>query len=99
MAACLLRIEGDEQSPTALAELLEVDREEASSARTRRFLRCCGVERDSVSDVVNEAGAGAGSAGTVVLELQSSDGPPQVTVRGGDVALLDERRARVAVAR
>ena len=99
MAACLLRIEGDEQSPTALAELLEVDREEASSARTRRFLRCCGVERDSVSDVVNEAGAGAGSAGTVVIELHSSDGPPQVTVRGGDVALLDERRARVAVAR
>jgi serine phosphatase RsbU (regulator of sigma subunit) len=99
MAACLLSIEGDDGSPVALFEELELDRDEAGSARTERFLLACGVERHEVAEVMRAAAAAAGSAGTVVLEVRHIDGgPPEVTMQREQIAYLHARRADVEVA-
>jgi serine phosphatase RsbU (regulator of sigma subunit) len=99
MAACLLSIEGDDGAPVALFEELELDRNEAGSARTERFLLACGVERHEVAEVMRAAAAAAGSAGTVVLEVRHTDGgPPEVTLQREQIAYLHARRADVEVA-
>jgi serine phosphatase RsbU (regulator of sigma subunit) len=98
MAACLLSVEGDQGTPEVLVEELELDRDEVADDRTERFLLACGVERHEVAEVLRSACAGAGRAGTVVLELRRADGPPQITVRREQVAYLHARRAEVGVA-
>lgn len=99
MAACVLGVEGDDDAPTALVEELEVDREEAASDRTARFLLACGVEPGDVADTVDSARVAAGRAGTVVLELRRGDGPPQLTLRREHLSYLHARRADVGAAR
>jgi hypothetical protein len=98
MAACLLGVEGDDAAPTALVEELELDRDEAASDRTARFLLACGVERADVADVAHAASVAAGRAGTVVLELRLGDGPPRLTLRREHLAYLHARRADVGAA-
>jgi len=98
MAACLLQIEGTEQAPTVLVEELELDRDEASSARTERFLLACGVARAEVAEALRSAAVAAGRAGTIVLEVRRSDGVPEVSLRRENLAYIHARRADVGVA-
>jgi hypothetical protein len=93
MAACLLRVEGDARAPTVLVEELELDRDEAASDRTERFLLACGVERHALNEVVRSARAVAASAGTVLLELRLADGPPEVVLQRDNVAFLHKSNA------
>jgi hypothetical protein len=98
MAACLLGVEGDDAAPTVLVEELELDREEASSERTARFLLACGVDRGEVADVIHAACVAAGRAGTVVLELHLGEGPPRLALRRDHLSYLHARRADVGTA-
>jgi serine phosphatase RsbU (regulator of sigma subunit) len=98
MAACLLGVEGEDAAPAALVEELELDRDEATSERTARFLLACGVEPAEVLDVARQASVAAGRAGTVVLELRLGDGPPRLTLRRDRLAYLHARRADVGAA-
>jgi len=100
MAACVLSIEGpDGRSPWVLLEELELDREDATSELTERFLLECGVEPEEAADVLGSARASTGRAGTVVLELSTDDGPPQVSLRRDHLAYLHARRADAGVSR
>jgi hypothetical protein len=88
MAACLLCVEGDSSAPKVLLEELELDGNEAASARTEQFLLACGVERHECDELIHSAQVVAGRAGTVLLELRLADGPPEVALRRDNVALL-----------
>jgi hypothetical protein len=98
MAACLLHIEGSEQAPTVLVEELELDRDEAMSARTERFLLACGLTRSEVADALRTAAIAAGRAGTIVLEVRRGDGAPEVGLRRENLAYIHARRGNVGVA-
>jgi hypothetical protein len=98
MAACLLGVEGDDAAPTTLVEELELDREEATSDRTARFLLACGVERSELADVIHAACVAAGRAGTVVLELHLGEGPPRLALRRDHLSYLHARRAEIGAA-
>lgn len=99
MAACLLRVEGEDGAPRVLAEELELDREEIASERTEDFLLACGLEHHEVAEVISSARAAAGRAGTVVLELSQGDGAPEVTLQREHLAYLNVRRANMEVLR
>ena len=62
MAACLLRVEGDAVEPVVLSEELELDYEEATSARTERFLLACGVDPLEIAQLTHAARVAAGRA-------------------------------------
>lgn len=93
MAACLLRVEGGADAPTVLVEEIELDREEAASERTKRFLLACGVERGEIPELVHSARLAAGRTGTVLLELRLGDGPPEIALQGDNITLFDAHRA------
>jgi hypothetical protein len=93
MAACLLRVEGDLTPPAVLSEELELDRDEATSDRTEQFLLACGVQRGEIAELLCSAHVAAGRAGTVLLELELGDGPPEVALQRDNVALLHSPRA------
>jgi hypothetical protein len=88
MAACLLCVDGCADAPVVLVEELELDRVQAASDRTERFLLACGVQRREVIEVMRSARVAAGRSGTVVLELRLADGPPKVALQRDNVALL-----------
>jgi serine phosphatase RsbU (regulator of sigma subunit) len=88
MAACLLCVEGGPGAPAVLVEELELDRHEAVSARTERFLLACGVQRSEIAELMRSARAITERAGTALLELRPGDGPPEVTLRHDNVARL-----------
>jgi hypothetical protein len=94
MAACLLSIDGGAGAPTVLLEELELNRDEAASDRTERFLLACGVERPEIAGLMCSVGAAAGPTGTVLLEVGLADGPPEVTVQRNNVAPLHTAHAR-----
>ena len=98
MAACLLHIEGSEQAPTVLVEELELDRDEAASARTERFLLACGLSRREVAEALRTAAIAAGRAGTIVLEVRRGAGAPEVGLRRENLAYIHARRGNVGVA-
>jgi hypothetical protein len=85
MAACLLRIEDGAGAPAILLEELELDREEAASRRTERFLLACGVDSKALPAVIYEARTSAERLDTVLLELRFGDGPPTVALRHEDI--------------
>ncbi len=88
MAACLLCVEGDTRAPVVVLEEAEFDCKEAASEQTEEFLLACGVERDRVGELMRSARSIAGSAGTVLMELRFSEGPPEVILRRDNVAFL-----------
>ncbi len=94
MAACLLCVEGDARAPAVLLEEVELDRKEAASEQTEEFLLACGVERGRVGELMRSAQSIAGSAGTVLVELRFSEGPPEVILRRDNVAFLHASDAR-----
>jgi serine phosphatase RsbU (regulator of sigma subunit) len=99
MAACVLSIEGEDDAPTLLVEELELDREDAASIRTERFLRACGVQRADVADVVHSARVAAGRARTVVLQVRRGEGQAEVALHREHLAYLHAPRESVEVAR
>jgi hypothetical protein len=99
MAACLLRIEGGAAPPVVVNEELELDREEAGSERVQQLLRACGLESDEAEELVRSARVAAGRAGSVSLELNLADGPPEVVLRRDNLALLHPPRAVASSAR
>lgn len=99
MAACMLAIEGEDDAPTVLVEELELDREDAASVRTERFLRACGVGREEVADIVHSALVAAGRARTVVLEVRRGEGPAEVALRREHLSYLHAPRENVEAAR
>jgi serine phosphatase RsbU (regulator of sigma subunit) len=98
MAACVLSVVGDERAPAVLLEQLELDREDAASKRTERFLLECGVERREAADAIRAAAAAAGSGGTVLLELRRGGAKPEVALQREQLSYLHARRAKVEVA-
>jgi hypothetical protein len=94
MAACMFNIEGDAIAPRVVVEELELDGEELVDDRVERFLLACGVARGELAEIVRSTRAVAGAAGTVILELRLSDGPPEVALRRDKVALLQKPRER-----
>jgi serine phosphatase RsbU (regulator of sigma subunit) len=98
MAACLLSIDGDERAPAVLVDELELDRSEALSSRTERFLLACGVERHELAETMRAASAAAGPSSTVLLEARYTNGPPEVTLQHEQIAYLHARRASMEVA-
>jgi hypothetical protein len=99
MAACVLSIEGDDRAPTVLGEELELGRMEASSERAERFLLAAGVPRGELAELTGSVSSAAGRAGTVVLELRPTDGPPEVSLRRDQLSYLHARRADAVAAR
>ncbi len=98
MAACLLRIDGGEDAPRVLVEELELDRDDASSERTERFLLACGLERDEAAELMRSARVAAGRARTVVIEVRHTGGGPEVALRRERLAYIHARRAHAGVA-
>jgi Stage II sporulation protein E (SpoIIE) len=94
MAACVLGMEGSREAPAVLVEELVVDRDEAISERSERFLLACGVERREVAELLRSARLAAGRGGTAVLEVHLAEMPPEVVLRSDNVALLHPPRAR-----
>jgi hypothetical protein len=88
MAACLLRVEGEASEPVVLSEELELDCEEATSARTERFLLACGVDPLEIAELTHSADVAAGRSGTVVLALRFADGRPHAVLQRDNLALL-----------
>ncbi len=95
MAACLLRVRGGTGVPIVLIEELELDRDEAASDRTERFLLACGVQRSEIAELMRSARVATERAGTVLLEVRLIDGPPEVTLRRDSIALLPIPHARL----
>jgi serine phosphatase RsbU (regulator of sigma subunit) len=94
MAACLLRVEGGEDQPRLLTEELELDRKEATSERTERFLLDCGVTPLQTAEVMRSASIAAEGRGSVVLELHHQDkGAPTVSLQQDNLAYLQTRHA------
>jgi hypothetical protein len=97
MAACLLSIEGGVAAPVVLVEELELYGEQAAGDRTEQFLLACGVEPREIGELMHAVRAGAGRAGTVLLDVrrpEGSPGPPEVTLRRDNVAPLHASHAR-----
>ena len=98
MAACLLCVEGGAGAPSVQVEELELDRDEAASDRTERFLLACGVEPREIAEVMRSASVAAGRAGTVLLEVRLGDGAPELVLRHDSVALLHSAPRKTASA-
>ncbi len=88
MAACLLSVDGGTDAPSVLFEELELDRDEAASARTEQFLLACGVQLSEAAELMRAARISAERSGTVLLALRLTEGRPEVTLRNDNVARL-----------
>lgn len=88
MAACLLQVEGAAAAPRIGVEELEFDRREAAGRRAERFLAACGVTADEVDGLMRSARDSVERARSVVLEVRSDTGAPEVTLRQDNLALL-----------
>jgi hypothetical protein len=93
MAACLLRVEGHAEAPSILVEELELDRDEAASERTERFLRACGLEPYEVEEALRAARRATEGSGKVILELLHGSGRPEVSIQRDNLAYIQPRRA------
>ncbi len=73
--------------PLVLSEELVVDRDDALSHRTTRFLLACGLDRAAASRLQHSAHAATGRARTAVLHASPTN-PPRLDLRHDDVAVL-----------
>jgi hypothetical protein len=86
MAACLLRLEGDQRPPSARIEEVELDRLEVTRDRAARLLLAHGVDPAEVERVMASARSAVARDGAVVLELYVGEQPPEVALRPQNVA-------------
>jgi serine phosphatase RsbU (regulator of sigma subunit) len=94
MAACLLRVEGGRDLPRLLTEELELDREQAMSERTERFLLDCGVTPGQAAEVMRAASIASERSGSVVLELHHhEEGAPTVSLQQDNLTYLQTHHA------
>jgi serine phosphatase RsbU (regulator of sigma subunit) len=89
MAACLLRVEGDEQRPVIQLEELELDRREAARGRAERFLLAGGLDPLEIETVLASARASVARHGRVLLALHRGDGSPRVALHPQYVTTLE----------
>jgi pimeloyl-ACP methyl ester carboxylesterase len=99
MAACLLRVEGGDGTPTALVDELELDRDQLDSERVERFLLACGVTAGEITGLLRAARAVLAHAETVVLEVRRAGGSPLVTLRRDHLSYLHAQHENVEVYR
>jgi hypothetical protein len=88
MAACLLRMDGDDRSPAVRVEELELDAREVERDRATRFLRSAGVHPAEIDDVIAELRRQVARHGRVVLELHLGEGAPEIVLSPQNVATL-----------
>lgn len=89
MAACLLTIDGGSEPPRVLSEQLQLDVDQADSARARRFLLACGVAEHRVQGILDAARAEALRGGNVLLVVRPSDvRQPEVDVQPCNVTTI-----------
>jgi serine phosphatase RsbU (regulator of sigma subunit) len=88
MAACLLRIEGDQLAPGVEVEELELDQRDLARGRAERFLLAGGVHPGEIGEILGSVRAQVARHGGVVLELHLAEGPPWVALRPQNVARL-----------
>jgi serine phosphatase RsbU (regulator of sigma subunit) len=89
MAACLLRVEGDEQRPVMHVEELELDRREASRGRAERFLLAGGLDPFEIETVLASVRASVARHGRVLLALHLGEGSPRVSLHPQNVTTLE----------
>jgi hypothetical protein len=89
MAACLLRVEGDEQRPVIQVEELEMDHREAARGRAERFLLAGGLDPLEIETVLSSARASVARHGRVLLALHLGDGSPRVSLHPQNVTTLE----------
>jgi serine phosphatase RsbU (regulator of sigma subunit) len=89
MAACLLRVEGDEQRPVMQVEELELDRREAGRGRAERFLLAGGLDPLEIETVLASVRASVARHGRVLLALHLGDGSPRVSLHPQNVTTLE----------
>jgi serine phosphatase RsbU (regulator of sigma subunit) len=88
MAACLLRIEGEELAPRVSVEEIELDRRDLLRGRAARFLKAAGVEAEEAAEALRSLRSLLAQHGAAVVELQMGEGSPQVSLRPNNVAQL-----------
>jgi hypothetical protein len=89
MAACLLRVEGDEQRPAIQVEELELDGREAARGRAGRFLLAGGVDPIDIENVLASVRASVARHGRVLLALHLGEGEPRVSLHPQNVTTLE----------
>ncbi|HEX7609793.1 MAG TPA: PP2C family protein-serine/threonine phosphatase, partial [Solirubrobacteraceae bacterium] len=89
MAACMLRVEGDEQPPSLHVEELELDHREAARGRAERFLLAGGLDPLEIETVLASVRASVARHGRVLLALHLGDGAPRVSLHPQNVATLE----------
>jgi Stage II sporulation protein E (SpoIIE) len=88
MAACLIRIEGEQSVPVTRVEELELDRWGATTDYGQQFLVACGVEASKADEIMRAARITQERVGNLVLEVRLGDGAPEAVVRRRKVATL-----------
>jgi serine phosphatase RsbU (regulator of sigma subunit) len=88
MAACLLRIEGEELAPRVELEELELDRRDVVRGRAERFLLAAGLDPDELGEVLSSVRSAVARHGGVVLQLRRGAGRPEVALRPQNVSQL-----------
>jgi hypothetical protein len=88
MAACLIRVDGDQSIPNTRIEELELDRWGVTNDYGRQFLVACGVEESKAAEIMRAARMTHERGGNAVLEVRLGDGPPEAVLRRRDVAML-----------
>jgi serine phosphatase RsbU (regulator of sigma subunit) len=89
MAACLLRIDGEQRAPVVLVEEIELDRAELRRDRLERFLLATGMSVVEAEEVVRSAGASVARNGAVLLELHLRQGPPEIRIQPQNLSILE----------
>jgi hypothetical protein len=88
MAACLLRVEGEQLAPSVHVEELELDRRDLARGRAERFLLAAGVERREAGEIMHDIRAVVERHDGVVVEVHRGAARPEVALRPQNVALL-----------
>ncbi len=96
MAACLLRLEGEERAAGVQVEELELEGAQSSAERAARFLAAGGLAPAELHDALNSVRSAVARHGRVVLALHRGSGRPEVVLRPQNVTLLSPRSATSA---
>ncbi len=96
MAACLLRLDGDERAASVQVEELELEGAHSAPERAARFLAASGLAPAEVHEALNSVRSAVARHGRVVLVLKMGDGRPEVELRPQNVTLLSPRAAASA---
>ncbi len=91
MAACMLRIEGDETPPLIRTEELELDEHELGGRRVQSFLRAAGLDEQAAELALLTAGRIVAEGASALLQVRFGEGPPAVSITPNNLAPLRAR--------